>query len=108
MPFEADEFLAGHGIDPARPWQRDRHLFADAPWTVRHDQDAIGEEERFIDVMGDEDHGGADAGPDIEQELLHHLARLRIEGSERLVHQHHPRMVDEHAGDLGTLLHATG
>ena len=72
-----------------------------------HDEDAIGEEQRLVDIVGDEDRGCRNLAPDVEQHLLHHAARLRIERAERLVHQEHPRLVDQGPRDLDPLLHAS-
>ena len=38
--------------------------------------DAVGERHRLVDMVGDEQHGGAAVAPDIEQEVLHLLARV--------------------------------
>ena len=57
--------------------------------------------------MGDEEHGRPHLAPHAEQELLHREPRLRIQGAERLVHEHHARPVDQHTRDADTLLHAS-
>src|ERR1700730_513671 len=41
----------------ARIGQRDREIGGDAAGVPRHDHDAVGEEYRFEDAMGDEDDG---------------------------------------------------
>jgi hypothetical protein len=41
----------------------------------------------------------------VQQDLLHLLARERVEGAHRLVHQQHGRVVGERAGDADALLH---
>ena len=46
--------------------------------------------------------------PDPAELGLQMLPREGIECTERLVHQHQVRIVGEHAGDLASLLHATG
>ena len=46
--------------------------------------------------------------PDLEQQLLHQHAGLRVEAAERLVHQQHLRLHDEHARDPDALAHAAG
>src|ERR1700733_9517318 len=64
--------------------------------------------DRLVDVVSDEQHGLAGRAPDLEQLLLHHAARLRVERGEWLVHQQDFGFVGEYAGDLDALLHAAG
>jgi len=65
-----------------------------------HGDDAVGQQDGFQDIVRDEHDGAAGRAPDTVELTLQHLARLRIEGGERLVHQNHRRLVDEHAGNL--------
>ena len=85
-----------------------RDLAVDAAGAGRHHHHAVGQEDRLLDRMGDEQHGQAGALPDVEQLVLQALARHRVERAERLVHQHHLGVVGEHAGDRDALLHAAG
>ena len=78
----------------------------DPPRPGRHHRDALGEKDRLLHVMGDEDHGLARALPDAQQFVLHEAAGLRVERAERLVHQEDARVDREGAGDRGALLHA--
>ena len=73
-----------------------------------HDHDAVGEQHRLVEIVGDEQDGLAGAGVDVEQLGLHGLARLRVERAERLVHQQHLRVDGERARDADALLHAAG
>src|SRR5882672_4091487 len=83
----------GHAVQhPARP--RGEH---DHP---------VGQVDGLVDVMGDEDHGAPGALPDIEQERLHLVAGLDVEGGEGLVHQQDVGAHAEGAGDGHPLLHA--
>ena len=66
------------------------------------------EEDRFLDVVGDEQHRLALALPDAEQQLLHQPAGLVVEGAEGLVEQQDGGIVGERAGDGRALLHAAG
>src|SRR5262249_48281800 len=66
----------------------------------------IAQYERLVDRMRDEDHRLALALVDFEQLLLEHLARLRVDRRERLIHQENPRMRRERAGKPDALLHA--
>ena len=50
----------------------------------------------FLEVVGDEQHRLAVGGPQIEQQVAHDLARLRIERPERLIHQQDLGIADQH------------
>ncbi len=104
--LEPHELRRGGDLRRARPRQRHVHDVAHAARPRRHDDDPVGEEQRLVDVVGDEEDGGAHLLPHAEQQLLHRHPRLRVERGERLVHQHHARPVDEHPGDPHPLLHA--
>src|SRR5579883_2089198 len=78
----------------------------DAPGTGRHHGDPLGEKDRFLHVVGDEDHGLARMLPDAQQLHLHQAAGLRVERAEGLVHQQDARIDGERAGDCRALLHA--
>ena len=45
----------------------------------RHDHHAVGQRDRLLQVVGDEQHGLAVAGPQLEQQVAHDLARLGVE-----------------------------
>src|ERR1051325_7232169 len=71
----------------ARAAESDGQNLFDAPGARRHHGDAVAEHERLVDRMRDEDHRLPLAFVETEQLLLQHLARLRIDGGERLVHE---------------------
>ena len=105
--------LAADGVEirrghVARARQRDAHLGLDAARPRRHHHHAVGQENRLLDRMRDEQHGQLRALPQVQQLVLQALARHRVERAERLVHQHHLRVVGQHAGDGDALLHAAG
>ena len=56
----------------------------------RHDHEARTEKQRLLDRMGDEEDLLAGARPDVDQKLLHRLARHAVERAERLVHEEPP------------------
>src|SRR4051812_9117762 len=78
----------------------------DAPRPCAHHDDAVGEEDRLVDLVGNEEHRLAGLVPDLEQLLLHELARLRVERGKRLVHQQDLGVGGERAGQVAALLHA--
>jgi hypothetical protein len=67
----------------ARPPSVDRNNVFDPPGAGGAHDDPVGERQRFIDVMGDEDDRGATFAPDIEQKTLHFCPRQHIERGKR-------------------------
>ena len=66
-------------------------------------RNAVGEKQRLVDVVGQEDRGRAGAAHDAEQLLLHVGAREGVERAERLVQQQQARVDCESAGDRDAL-----
>jgi alkanesulfonate monooxygenase len=108
MPLQTHEFGFGHEVMASRPCKGQHDILNRPAGPCAHHHDAIGEEQCLVDVVGDKDRSGRDLAPDVEQNLLHHGARLRIERAEGLVHQQHPRLVDQNPRDLDALLHPAG
>ena len=52
------------GVGLARPGQIDANLLEDAARPRAHHQDAIGEEDRLVHVVGDEHHGLRSTAPE--------------------------------------------
>ena len=59
------------------------------------DDDLVGQCDRLLEVVGHEHDRGAGSGPEVEQLVLHHCARLHVEGAERFVQQQDLGLVDE-------------
>src|SRR5262245_38249807 len=59
----------------------------DPAWAGRHDDHLRAQEQRLLDGMSDEEDPLSRPRPDIDDQLLHRLAREGIEGAERLVHE---------------------
>ncbi|MPM45216.1 hypothetical protein SDC9_91902 [bioreactor metagenome] len=74
----------------------------------RHHHDPVGQHDRLVDVMGDEDDRAVRPPADPAELLLHDQPGLGVQGPERLVHQDQPRFVGEHPGDLDPLAHPAG
>src|SRR5580765_6725551 len=72
------------------------------------DHDLVTEQERLLDVVGDEHDGLAELALQPQQLVLELLAHDRVDGAERLVHEQDVRVADEPAGDPDALLLATG
>src|SRR6266700_6685742 len=90
--------------DVARPRQRDLPIPDDAGGRPRrHDHHAIGQRDRLLEIVGDEQHRLAVGVPQIEQQVAHDLPRLRVERAERLVHQQDFRIADEHLDEADAI-----
>ena len=72
---------------------------------AQHD-DAIGEEQRFLDIMGDGQRRETRILPQLQELGLHGEACQRVELAERLVEDKEPWLVDEGAGERHALSHA--
>ena len=70
--------------------------------------DLVAELDGLVDVVGDEDDGLAELALQPEELLLQLVADDRVDGAERLVHQHHRRVGGQRAGDADALLLAAG
>ena len=90
----------------ARVRQVDRNVGLDAAGPRRHHDHARGHEDRFLDVMGDEQHRLLAPLPNAEEQFLHQPARLVVQRAERLVEQKDRGIVAKSARDRRALLHA--
>ena len=75
---------------------------------VVEDGDPVGELERLVLVVGDEDRGLAGAVVDLAQPAAQVLAHLGVERPERLVEEEHARLDRERAGERDALALAAG
>src|SRR5579871_1769371 len=103
-----DERGGSLDVEGARARQIDGDALLQTARPAAEHQHAVGEKDRLVDLMGDEQHGLASLLPDAHQLGLHDLAGLRIERGERLVHQENLRIDGERAGKVDALAHATG
>ena len=90
----------------ARPRKIDQVFIVDAARSWRHDHDSIGQKDRFLDRVGNENDGQAGSRPDLDQFVLQPFAGHRVERAEGFVHQHDFGIIGEHAGNGNALLHA--
>lgn len=74
----------------------------------RHDDDAIGHVDGFVNVMGHQQHGRAAGLLEPQHFVLHLHAREGVERAERLVLKQDPQMIDERPRQGGALGHAAG
>ena len=75
---------------------------------VAHDQDAVAEAQRLLQVVGDEHHRLADLAVQPDDLVLHVAADERVERAERLVEEQHLGVAGQRAGQPDALLHAAG
>src|SRR5713226_8062355 len=87
----ADEGDRVGGLDPAR--------------ARREDDDLVGERDGLLEVVSDEEHGIARVRPQVQQLVLHQVARLDVERAEGLVHEKDGRPVDQRGGEGDALAH---
>lgn len=73
-----------------------------------HDDDPVGEVDRFGDGVGDEHDRRSGFPPDAVQFDVHLLASESVQCSERLVHEQHFRLVQQCAAQGYALLHTAG
>ncbi len=74
---------------------------------VHHD-DAVGQPQRFVDVVRDEHDRRAELAVDARDLVLQRRAHDRVDRGERLVHQQHARLRGERARDADALRLAAG
>ena len=79
-----------------------RRELLDHPAPVQ-DRDAIGQLDGLVDVVGHEHDRLAQPRLDVQELVLQAGAHDRIDGGERLVHQHHGRIGGERPGDPDAL-----
>jgi len=54
----------------ARACQLDAFVAADLPWSTEQNDNTVGEHQRLVDIVGDEQHGWPIIAPDLEQVFL--------------------------------------
>ncbi len=69
-------------------------------------QHPVGEVQRLLDVMGDDQDGGGLGGVDLQQQVLHAQPGEGVERAEGLVQQQHLGAAGEGPGERGALGHA--
>ena len=94
--------------DRPRPRQVDADLVDHLAGARAHHEDAVGQPDRLLDAVGDEQHRGPAAQPQRLEVRAHLQAREGVERAERLVHQDHRRVVHQRADQRHALAHAAG
>jgi hypothetical protein len=83
----------------------DGHLAPDAAGARRHDDDAVGDDERLLDVVRDEQDRARLALERASEPRLHLRARDRVERAERLVEAEHRLARQQRAQERDALAH---
>src|SRR5215467_7029421 len=102
---QAREFRRVLHEQVAGPGQVHRHDVDDPARPGRHDDHAVGEDDRLHDVVRDEEHRALPLLPEAEQLEAHLLPRQGVERAERLVHEQERGLGDEGAAESDPLLH---
>ena len=102
----AEEFLARPYREPARARQIHLDHVGDAPRTRREHNHPVAKEDRLGDAVRDEYDRLLFRQPHFLQLDVHLVARERIQGAERLVHEQQHRIVDQRAANRDALAHA--
>ena len=88
-------------IAMARPGQVHPGLVGDH--TPSQDEDPVGEEQRLVHVVGDEQHAGPVPSPQVEHQPVDGDPGQRVQGAERLVQQEQVGLADQGPGQGGPL-----
>jgi hypothetical protein len=103
LEFGARFHLLRVGVRP-----RNLHDLAESARVGLHEEDAVAQVDGLRDAVGDEEDGGLDAPPQLDEQRLHRIAGLGIERTERFVHQDDARLHDQRARDGHALSHSAG
>ena len=106
-----DQCFAERRAPVPRPRQVDGELGADPSRVGRQDEDAVGEQDGFFDVVGDDEHracGEVVARPEGEELGAEVLGGEDVERGERFVHEQRVGFDDERACEADALAHAAG
>ena len=106
-----DELGEGLGLAVARLGKLDAEVGADVAGIAAEHDDAVGEQDGFFDVVGDDEDGLGGhglVGPELEQFAAQVLGGEDVESGEGLVHEEDFGLDDEGAGKADTLAHAAG
>ena len=107
LVLDRDHVGQQQAVGVARARRADRDVVDDG--AAAHRDDPVGERQRLVHVMGDEDDGRdgpARLFPQVEQHVLQLVSRHIVQRAERLVEQQHAAAIGEDGGDGDALQHA--
>src|SRR5206468_6136922 len=102
------EFLDLTEHDRAWARQLDANVFDDFAGAWAHDQDPIGQSNRLLDAMRDEEDGRPLPPPQRFEVGAHLQSRQRIECAERLIQQQQRWIVHQRTDERDALAHSPG
>ena len=91
-----------------RPIKSDRDGTFNPPRALGHDDNAVAHVDRFVDVVCDEQHGGAARLPEMKHFILHTHTGKSVERAERFVEQEDFWIIDQRSRQGDTLGHSAG
>ena len=106
-----DEVGEGLGLAIAGVLKLDFEVGADVAGIAAEDDDAIGEQDGFFNIVGDEEDGPGGhglVGPELEELGAEVFGGEDVEGGKGLVHEEDFGLDDEGAGEADALAHAAG
>jgi len=95
----------------ARLGDLDAEIGADVAGISAEDDDAVGKQDGFLNIVGDQKDGLGGHGfvsPELQQFTAEVLCGEHVEGAEGLVHEEDFRFDDEGTGKADALLHSAG
>src|SRR5574343_1059794 len=107
LVHDVGEFGGVGHLQVARAGQVNLAFDHETARTLAHHVDGVGQEDRFTQVVGDQNHVEALLGPEVAQRAPEFLAGKGVERAKGLVEQQHLGLVDQRAADAGALLHAS-
>ena len=106
-----DKAGKGDGFLVARMGERDFEVGADAAGIAAEDDDAVGEQDRFFNVVGDDEDSLRGDGlflPELEEFGAEVFGGEDVQRGEGLVHEEDFGFDDESTGEANALTHAAG
>src|SRR5687767_106297 len=89
-------------------FQSDVYDAFDAAGARSHDDNAVAHVDGLVDIVSDEEHGGAARFPEAQHFILHLHASESVQRAERFVEQQDFGMINERARQCHSLRHAAG
>ncbi len=108
--YLVDERLVVRRSPATRPGERVTHVCPDPAGVGAQDEDPVGEQDRFLDVVRDHDDGfGREpaALPEFQQLAAQVLGRQHVQRTERLIHEQRRGLHDQCASEPDPLAHAS-
>src|SRR5262249_40893231 len=106
LRLKGEILLRGAHFEIAWPTKVDMQGLLDTARPRRHHQNAVSEEDRLFEVVGDEEYGLAHPVIGLQQKFLSNPFGKGVHGAKWLIKYEHFRLIDQRAGDFNTTPHA--